>query len=71
VSARPQPPAKKAYTLMEFCETYRVSRSELYKLWARGAGPRHKRIGLRKIIILVEDAEAWAKSDEADETTAA
>ena len=54
---------KRALTLTEFCENYRVSRREVYNLWGRGAGPRFKRVGKRKIIILVDDAEEWAHSD--------
>ena len=66
----PQPlTTKKAYTVAEFCETYRISRSALYQLWARGAGPRRKRISSHKTIILIEDAEEWAARD--DETAAA
>ena len=29
-----------AYSLNEFCEDHRISRSMLYKLWAAGIGPR-------------------------------
>ena len=59
---QPSPRAdKKAYTVREFCELYSFSRSELYTLWARNEGPRFKRIGQRKIIILVDDAEEWSR----------
>jgi hypothetical protein len=57
---------KRAYTVTEFCENYRVSRRELFNLWDRQAGPRFKRVGKRKIIILVDDAEEWARSDDAE-----
>jgi predicted DNA-binding transcriptional regulator AlpA len=65
--SRTPPLDKKAYTIAEFCEVYRLSRSELYKAWANNIGPRYIRLGPRKVIILIEDAEAWAH----DKTAAA
>jgi hypothetical protein len=29
-----------AYTIDEFCNAHRISRSKLYELWSRGKGPR-------------------------------
>jgi len=29
-----------SYTIDEFCEAERISRSFLYKLWSKGKGPR-------------------------------
>jgi predicted DNA-binding transcriptional regulator AlpA len=68
----PPPPAeqKKAYTVGEFCDLYRMSRTELYHQWAIGAGPRRKKLGPKKVIILIEDAEAWARSDDAKTSAA-
>jgi hypothetical protein len=56
---------RKAYSVLEFCDAYRVSRSELYRMWDRGEGPKRKRFGRKKYIILIADAEAWAKSEQA------
>jgi hypothetical protein len=33
------------YTIIEFCEVERMSRSALYKLWAQGKGPRFYFVG--------------------------
>lgn len=63
--AKPKEPAKLAYTADEFCAIYRMSRTKLWRLWRKNKGPKAKRFGGRKIIILVEDAEAWARSDGA------
>jgi predicted DNA-binding transcriptional regulator AlpA len=54
----------KAYTIPEFCKAHRISRSGLYQCWARGTGPRIKRIG-SKVIITAEAAAAWRAADEA------
>ncbi len=53
-----------AYTVEEFCADYRISRAKLYEMWAAGRGPRCKRDG-KWVIITREDAEAWARRDEA------
>ncbi len=59
-----KPENQKAYTIAEFCAAYRISRKELYRLWEQKVGPRSRRISPRKIIILIEDAEAWAHDNE-------
>jgi predicted DNA-binding transcriptional regulator AlpA len=53
-----------AYTFPEFCATYRVSRSAVYKMWAAGTGPRVMRLGA-KILISAEAAEDWRRRLEA------
>ena len=52
-----------AFTIAEFCETHRVSKSWLYQEWAAGRGPRVKKIGVKKIIT-VEDAAAWRRETD-------
>jgi hypothetical protein len=39
--------ARCAFTLAEFCEAHRISRSWLYGEWAAGRGPRVKKIEWR------------------------
>tara|TARA_B100001964_G_C13745903_1_gene385274 strand:- start:3 stop:323 length:321 start_codon:yes stop_codon:yes gene_type:complete len=51
---------KQAYSIPDFLEAYSLSRSALYRLWGEHRGPSTIHIG-RKVIILVEDATAWAK----------
>jgi hypothetical protein len=53
-----------AYTVSEFCDTHRISRSKLYQLWAIGAGPRFIQVGTKKIIT-VEAASDWRRDGEA------
>jgi hypothetical protein len=53
-----------AFTIAEFCEAHRISRSKLYQLWRDGTGPRFKRIGV-KIIISNEAAADWRRDGEA------
>jgi hypothetical protein len=62
-----------AYTLAEFCEAHRISRSELYKLWRLGIGPRRMKAGVKNLIS-IEAAADWRRQREASaaeaETTA-
>jgi hypothetical protein len=55
--------ARYAFTIAEFCEAHRVSKSWLYLEWAAGRGPRVKQIGVKKIIT-VEDAAAWRRETD-------
>ena len=42
----PSPEAQPAaYDTLEFCAAHRISRSQLYKLWRAGVGPRFMRLG--------------------------
>jgi hypothetical protein len=52
-----------AYTVSEFCDAHRISRSKLYQLWAAGDGPRFIKIGTKKIIT-VEAATVWRREGE-------
>jgi hypothetical protein len=38
------------YTISEFCQSHRISRSKLYQLWQMGLGLRVKQIGTKKLI---------------------
>jgi hypothetical protein len=49
-----------AYSVAEFAVAYRISRTEVYRLWRRGDGPRRTRVAGRRIVITVKDAEDWA-----------
>ena len=49
-----------AYTIREFCEAYRLSRSGFYNALARGEAPALMRIG-RRVMISRESAEEWRR----------
>jgi hypothetical protein len=55
------------YTVNEFCTAHRISRSQLYKLWQAGVGPRIMRVG-SKILITNEAAADWRSKREAAST---
>jgi hypothetical protein len=57
--------ARAAYTVDEFCDAHRISRSKLYELWAAGIGPRFIQIGTKKIIS-IEAAAAWRLANESE-----
>jgi hypothetical protein len=54
---------RKAYTVKEFCEAHRISRSGLYGLWRAGIGPRFISIGIKKLIT-IEAAAEWRRERE-------
>jgi excisionase family DNA binding protein len=54
---------RRAYTVEEFAAAYRISPRTLYRLWRQGTGPRRVRVG-RRILITVEDAEAWMAKEK-------
>jgi len=58
--AEPLRVVRAAYKIPEFCDSYRVSRAHLYKMWEDRKGPRTIGEGRWKVIT-VEDAEAWAR----------
>ena len=58
-----QDAGRAAYTVNEFCDAHRISRSKLYQLWAAGVGPRFIKIGTKKIITL-EAATVWRREGE-------
>jgi hypothetical protein len=58
-----------AFTIAEFCEAHRISRSALYKMWAAGTGPRIMRAG-SKVLISIEAADDWRRAREAEAAAA-
>jgi hypothetical protein len=50
--------ARCAFTIAEFCDAHRISRSWLYGEWKAGRGPKVKEIGTKKIIT-AEAAAEW------------
>jgi hypothetical protein len=57
-------PEPAAYTIDEFCSAHRMSRSQLYKLWHAGVGPRFFLVG-NKRRISNEAASDWRRQGEA------
>jgi hypothetical protein len=65
MSLQEHAPARQgAFTVAEFCDCHRISRTKLYGLWKAGTGPRVMRIGT-KVLISVEAAAAWRAEREA------
>jgi len=57
-----------AYSIAEFCQAHRISRSKFYQLRADGTGPRLMLVDTR-VLITVEAAADWRR--EREEATAA
>jgi hypothetical protein len=53
-------PPSHAFTVQEFCDAHRISRSQYYELKKLGRGPAETR-ALDKIIITQESAAAWRR----------
>jgi hypothetical protein len=53
-------PPSCAFTIQEFCDAHRISRSQFYRLREKGLGPKEKSV-LGKIIITAESAAAWRR----------
>ena len=64
------PVQRAAYSIREFCEAHRLSKSMYYKLREAGLGPREAR-ALKKVIITFEAAADWRREREATTKTAA
>jgi hypothetical protein len=64
-----QPSPKKAYTVNSFCDAHETSRTELYKLWKAGKGPRYFLIGKHRRIS-DEAAADWRREMEVAAATA-
>jgi hypothetical protein len=60
---RSGPPAKLAYSLVEFCALHGISRAHFYNLRKLGLGPREMACGSRKLIS-VEAASDWRRQRE-------
>lgn len=56
---------RSAYTIAEFCEEHRVSRTHLYMMVKAGKGPRLMKLG-RRVLISVEAAADWRRAVEAE-----
>ena len=54
-----------AFTVSEWCERNRISRSLFYILDRRGEAPRTFRVGKRRLITAKADAE-WIREREAE-----
>jgi hypothetical protein len=59
-----------AFTIAEFCESHRVSRSWLYGEWRAGRGPKVKKVGTKNIIT-AEAAAVWRNSGNVAQGAAA
>ena len=53
----------------EFCDAHNISRSQLYKMWKMGMGPRFMRAGIKRLITNEVDAD-WRHMLEAEQQTA-
>ena len=53
--------SNKAYSVDEFCKSYKFGRSLFYKLLREGKGPKVIKIG-RRTIIPADEAEQWFSS---------
>jgi hypothetical protein len=53
-------PPSLAFTIQEFCDAHRLSRSKYYELKKLGLAPAETRV-LDKIIITFESAAAWRR----------
>ena len=59
-----------AFTIAEFCEAHRISRSKFYQLLNEGAAPRLMKVGT-KVLITTESAARWRADREAASNTEA
>jgi hypothetical protein len=50
-------------SVAEFCQTHRISRGTLYKLFGQGVGPTAVKIG-RRTLISSEAAQEWRRRME-------
>jgi hypothetical protein len=64
VEHSPARDGRAVFTITEFCDSHRTSRSMLYKMWGEGAGPRIMRVGT-KVLISAEAAADWRRAREA------
>lgn len=59
-SRRIRGPPTHAFSIQEFCDAHRISKSQYYELKRLGLGPAETRL-LDKIIITQESAAAWRR----------
>jgi hypothetical protein len=60
---------RQCYTVPEFCEAHRISRSHFYDLQRRGVGPTSFLVG-RVRLISIEAAAIWRRRMESATATA-
>jgi predicted DNA-binding transcriptional regulator AlpA len=61
--AKPQPVARRALTIADFCEAYQISPEYYFKMRKQGKGPREMKLGSRKLITF-RAAEQWETERE-------
>jgi predicted DNA-binding transcriptional regulator AlpA len=61
--AKPQPVARRALTIADFCQAYQISQDHYFKLKRQGKGPREMKLGT-KILITLRAAEQWEIEQE-------
>jgi hypothetical protein len=54
-----------AFTVDEFCDAHRISRTRLYAFWKEGRGPRYLVNGTRRLIT-AQAAADWTAEREAE-----
>lgn len=59
----PRKQAPVVYTIEEFCELHRISRSLYFKLRKKGEGPRLMQVG-KRVLISYEAAADWRRERE-------
>jgi len=57
------PQSNSIYTVIDFCNQHRISRSLFYKLLRNGKGPRIMKVG-KRTLITSDAAEAWRRTKE-------
>ena len=55
--------AQLAFTVDEFCDAHRISRTHLYAMWRQGLGPRYMLTGAKRLIA-IEAAADWRAEAE-------
>jgi len=68
-AAAPAPVTRACFTVTEFCQAHRISRSHFYDLTRHGHGPRIIKAG-NSTLISVEAAAEWRQRMEATAATA-
>jgi hypothetical protein len=56
-------PDRKAYSIDEFCQAYRICRASFYNLLKQDRGPRTMKVGGRTLVS-IEAADEWRRQME-------
>ena len=59
-----------AYTIFEFCDAHRISRTHLHNLQKAGKGPRIMKVG-KRVLISMDSAADWRRALEREQAVAA